>query len=218
MALVAHAFTLLYPEKEFTYTAHIKYSGKFKPYNARVQLRENHLQFRLSKEWKDVDDEIVIGLIQHLLLRLLGGKQTTFNINLYHGFLKKLPSVAEADIGDPLLAESFKRVNDSHFSGFMEPASLRWGTESTRTLAHYNLHTDTITVSTIFQNASQHLLDYVMHHEMLHKKHQFTSNGKQSRFHTTAFREDEKKFGNVEAIEKELNAFVRRHKRGWGWF
>jgi len=217
MDLIAQAFTQLYPDNEFNYIATVKYSGKFKPYNARVQLRNNHLQFRLSTEWKEVDEQIVIGLIQHLLLRMFGGNKKTFHIDLYHSFLKKLPTFTEAHASDPLLAESFKRVNEAYFSGFMGLPSLTWGQASTRTLAHYNLHTDTITVSTIFQNAPQHLLDYVMHHEMLHKKHQFTSSGKHTRFHTTTFREDEKKFGDAERLERELQSFLRGHRAGWRW-
>ncbi|MBI4153362.1 hypothetical protein HY497_02465, partial [Candidatus Woesearchaeota archaeon] len=79
MEMITQSFTQLYPDKEFNYTATVKYSGQFKPYNARVQLRGNNLQFRLSNEWKEVDEQIVIGLVQHLLLRLFGGKKNTFN-------------------------------------------------------------------------------------------------------------------------------------------
>jgi hypothetical protein len=224
LALVEEAFRELYPNRQYNYDVDVKYSGKFKPFNARVQLsRFTQLQFRLSKEWKTTDNEIVKGLVQVLFFRLFGGKKLkpTFNMNLYHSFLKKLPDVTEKVVQDLALADSFARVNQRFFHGFMESPSIKWGQQSTTTLAHYDLHTDTIVMSTVFKQAPQHLMDYVMYHEMLHKKHQFTTNGKTARFHTTAFRNDEKKFGDVKLLEKELNVFLRtqkRYKRFSSWF
>jgi hypothetical protein len=224
LALVEEAFRELYPNRQYNYVVDVKYSGKFKPFNARVQLsRFTKLQFRLSKEWKATDNEIVKGLVQVLFFRLLGGKKLkpTFNMNLYHSFLKKLPDVTERKQSVPVLVDSFLRVNIQFFHGFMEQPTIVWGKRSTTTLAHYDLHTDTIVMSTIFKQAPQHLTDYVMYHEMLHKKHQFTTNGKMARFHTKAFRDDEKKFGDIKLLEKELNGFLRVQrgkKRFSSWF
>jgi hypothetical protein len=52
------------------------------------------------------------------------------------------------------------------------------------------------------------MLDYVMYHELLHKKHGLTKGG---RAHTKAFRADEAKF--EEASEQQLHAFLRAKKR-----
>jgi len=62
------------------------------------------------------------------------------------------------------------------------------------------------------------LLDFVMYHEMLHKKHKFSISGVKSRYHTKEFKEDEKKFGDVKLIEKKLTIFLRKHKRKLSWF
>ncbi len=218
MDLIAQAFSELYPEKEFTYTPVVRYSRKFTPYNARMQLRGNVLQLRLSYSWKEIDANIVAGLAQVLMLRMFGGKKKTLSMDLYHSFIKKIPDVTEKGESDPMLEEAFARVNEQLFSGLMDKPTLVWGQASTSTLAHYNLHTDTIVVSTLFKEASVPLLEYVLYHEMLHKKHQFTSSGKHTRFHTSAFREDEKKFGDAERLERELQQFVRAHRRRWRWF
>ena len=215
--MIQQAFLDLYPQKQFSFTTEITYSGKFKPYNARVRLRLNHLHFSLSREWATVDDEIKKGLIQSLLLRLFKGKQATLNIQLYNSFLKKLPTYTEAKDSEPELIESFQRVNAGYFFQTMEQPTLVWGQQSKRTLAHYNLHTDTITMSTIFKNSPQHLRDYVMYHEMLHKKHQFSGSARKQ-FHTPAFRADEKKFERAEQCEKELSQFIRGRKSWLGWF
>ena len=218
MDLISQAFSDLYPEKEFGYTPVVRYSRKFTPYNARMQLRGNVLQLRLSYSWKEIDSNIVMGLAQVLMLRMFGGKKKTLSIDLYHSFLKKVPEVTEKGESDPVLEETFVRVNEKLFSGLMDKPTLVWGQASTSTLAHYNLHTDTIVVSTLFKEAPVELLEYVLYHEMLHKKHQFTTNGKNTRFHTTAFRQDEKAFGDTERLERELQRFVRGHKRRWRWF
>ena len=218
MDLITPAFSELYPEKEFAFTSRIRYSRQFKPYNARMQRRGNELQLRLSYDWKEIDSNIVQGLVQVLLLRMFGGKQKTLSIDLYHSFLKKIPEVTERGESDPLLEKTFTRLNERFFAGFMEKPTLAWGQASTSTLAHYNLHTDTIVVSTLLKNAAVELLEYVLYHEMLHKKHQFTSSGKHTRFHTSAFRDEEKKFGETERLERELQQFVRGHRRKWRWF
>jgi len=216
---IQQAFTEVYPTKQFNYTTEVTFSGKFKPYNARIRLRNNHLHFSVSNEWKTVDEDITKGLVQSLLLRLFGGKQATLNIQLYNSFLKKLPSVTERKQSEPMLTESFQRVNEQYFFSTMDQPTLVWGQKSTRTLAHYNLHIDTITMSTIFTDAPIHLRDYVMYHEMLHKKHQFSGSARRQ-FHTPAFRADERMFKNAEQCEKELNAFIRpRQRKRWsGWF
>ena len=217
MMVIQSAFTELYPQRTFNYTTEITYSGKFKPYNARVLLRSSHLRFNLSREWKTVDGEIVKGLYQVLLARLFGGKTSTFNMKLYHSFLKKLPEYTEAKESDPQLVESFQRVNNQYFAA-MEQPTLVWGQSSTSTLAHYNLQTDTITMSTIFKGAQQHLMDSVMYHEMLHKKHQFSGNGARQRFHTKAFRDDEKNFMNAAQCELELKQFLRTKRKRWSFW
>ena len=44
--------------EEFPYQAEVKYSGKFKPYNANVQLYNKKLTFKLSKSWKNISPPI----------------------------------------------------------------------------------------------------------------------------------------------------------------
>src|SRR3989344_5168069 len=105
MDLISQAFSELYPEKEFGYTPVVRYSRKFTPYNARMQLRGNVLQLRLSYSWKEIDSNIVMGLAQVLMLRMFGGKKKTLSIDLYHSFLKKVPEVTEKGESDPVLGE-----------------------------------------------------------------------------------------------------------------
>jgi hypothetical protein len=56
----------------------------------------------------------------------------------------------------------------------------------------------------------QKYLDYVMYHELLHKKHSFNVKNGRHQAHTTAFRNDERRFGLD--MEQELNKWLRKKK------
>jgi predicted SprT family Zn-dependent metalloprotease len=64
------------------------------------------------------------------------------------------------------------------------------------------------------KEASKHILDYVMYHEMLHKKFKFNNSGIKTRHHTKEFKKEESKFENSKIIEKELKILVAtNHKK-----
>jgi hypothetical protein len=192
----------------------LNYSGHFSNYNANVRYSKIMMQFSLSRLWKNVDEEIQIGLVQSLVVRM--GKLRNINtseMKLYESFIKGLSKYARKHIYDPQLEESFNRVNDAFFSGGMEKSNLIFASESFHKLGSYEYGTDTVYISTIFKDLpidEQKFLDYVMYHELLHKKHTFNVKNGRHRAHTTAFRTDEKKFGPES--EEELNKWLRRKK------
>ncbi len=208
--IVEEAFRRLYPEQDAKYTFSLKYSGHFKDYNANVRKTWNSVQFKLSKSWRGVNKEIVIGLMQSLMLRLFKDKKETLNIDLYNNFIKSLHIAIPKDDIDPLLFESFNRVNEKYFSNTVETPNLVWGNHSVRKLGSYDYHTDTISISKIFLNQEQEFLDYVMYHEILHKKIKFKSKNGRNRFHTGRFKKAEKAFENSSEIEQKLKTLSRR--------
>jgi predicted metal-dependent hydrolase len=191
----------------------VKYSGHFKDYNANARYTKDYIQFNLSRQWKNVDDDIQIGLIQSLLARILKLKIKTSDMAMYEAFMKGLSKYAKKHTHDPALEESFNRVNERLFDGLMDKPNLIFASESFRKLGSYEYATDTIHMSTIFQNLPidelKHL-DYVMYHELLHKKHQFDMKNGRHQAHTTAFRKDEKKFSPT--AEAELTTWLRKKK------
>lgn len=210
MNLVENAFRQLFPDKEFNFSAEITYSRAFKEYNANVKYRPNHLEFRLSHLYADVSEEIVIGLIQSLLLRIFKKKASTINIELYDKFIRNLPKYSRTTKTDPVLEASFARVNEKYFYGFLERPNLAWGGHTLTQLGSYHYASDTITLSRILEKEPG-LLDYVMYHEMLHKKHQFFSKDGRSYHHTRLFRQKEREYEDPE-IEKKLKKFLRNRK------
>lgn len=192
----------------------VKYSGHFKGYNANAKYNSEKVEFNLSRDWRRIDDDIQIGLIQSLIVKILKlRRKKTTQMELYESFMKGLSKYAKKHTHDPELEESFHRVNEKMFNGLMDKPNLVFASESFRKLGSYEYSSDTINISTIFQDLPDEelrLLDYVVYHELLHKKHSFNVKNGRHQSHTTAFRNDEKKFGAT--AEQELTNWLRRKK------
>lgn len=212
--LIVEAFGLLWPEREFKYTPQILYSGRFSEYNANIRLHKGIIELRLSHSWKDVSKDIKIGLIQDLLLRILREKADSMYIDLYNNFVKNVHIAIPKNKTHPILEESFNRISDNHFLGLVEMPNLIWGRYSKRKLGSYDFKTDTISISKVFLDIDDpRLLDHVMYHEILHKQVKFEAKGGRAKYHTKKFRELERAIFDHDAMEKRLNAALRRVPR-----
>jgi len=210
--LIKEAFQQLYPDKEAKYNFSLKYSRKFKPYNANVKLYGNRLKFNLSREWRRISKEIQIGLIQELMTKILKDRRKTINMELYNLFMKNVHLAVPKTKTDKILEESFDRVNEAYFNGMLDKPNLKWGNASTSKLGSYEYGSDTITISTIFKNEREELLGYTMYHEMLHKKFKFQNKNGRNLHHSNEFRKMEAKFENRDLIEKEISRLARKHR------
>jgi len=212
MSILADAFEDLFPEKNIDdYNLKIKYTDRFKPYNANVKYSKDFLEFNLSKKWKRVSREIQIGLLQELLMKVFKKKKKTFNTDLYHSFMKKIHIAVPKTRIDPFLEESFERINEQYHSGLIEKPNLVWHNSINR-LGSYEYGSDTISISKILEN-DQDALDYVMHHEILHKRLKFDSTKVNCRHHTKEFRQMESKFENSQEMEERLKVLARKQRR-----
>ncbi len=213
MNISQKSFNLLFPEKHLAnYEFKLKYSAKFSPYNANVKYTGNNLTFNLSKHWKPISSDIKIGLIQSLLLKLFKEKKSTINMDMYNIFMKKIHLAAPKTKSDPILEDSFNRVNNQYFYGLIEQPNLAWNNSNYK-LGSYEYGSDTITITSNLKNQDKELLDYVMYHEILHKKHKFKSKNGRNHYHDKEFRQKEKKFPNSLIIEEKLKKLPRiRHK------
>jgi hypothetical protein len=210
MNIAERAFSELFPDKKLSKQLVVKYSRAFNAYNANVKYNAFSMTFKLSYDWKKVSDEIKIGLIQLLLLKVFREKKRTLNVDLYEKFIKSIGDYAHLTESDPLLEESFNRVNEKYFYGLMDKPNLRWGGESFSKLGSYEYGSNMVTISNIFkgeEEQSRELLDYIMYHELLHKKHKFSTKNGRSYHHTRHFRQKEKEFENPK-IEDELKKFL----------
>ncbi|HLC50122.1 MAG TPA: SprT-like domain-containing protein [Candidatus Nanoarchaeia archaeon] len=217
-SLVREAYEELYPGKKSNFIFFLEYSGKFKAYNANVRRHGNDMTFSLSKEWRKISRDIQIGLVQELMLKIIKDKKKTMNMELYNLFLKNVHVAIPKTKTNPQLEESFNRVNDAYFNGMMDIPNLEWGNDSTSKLGSYHYGSDLITISTIFQESKQELLDYIMYHEMLHKKFKFESKNGRSLHHSPEFKRMEAKFENRDLVEKEVSKLARKHRFGFFGF
>ncbi len=215
MNLLEHAYQELYPDREAR-TLILSYSGRFKGYNANIRMTRNEITVNASKQWRHVAPDIQKGLFQELLIRLFKIKKQTINMDLYNHFIRSLPNVAPKTQTHPVLEESFQRVNITFFNDMMEQPNLKLGNGINR-LGTYEYATDTITISQILLE-NKELMDYVMYHEMLHKKHQYKAKPGRHLHHSTQFKKDEARFPNAESLELELNKLVRKNKRRFSLF
>jgi hypothetical protein len=214
MSLAERAFSELFPDKKLNKELKIKYSRAFNAYNANVKYTPFSMTFKLSYEWKKVSDEIKIGLIQLLLLKVYKEKKRTLNLDLYEKFIKSVGDYSLVTETDAILEQSFKRVNDKYFYGMLDQPNLRWGAGSFSKLGCYGYGSNMVTISNIFREddgKTRELLDYIMYHELLHKKHKFHTKDGRSYHHTKHFRDKEKAFDNPR-IEEELKSFLARKR------
>ncbi len=217
MKLAEQAFNELFPEKNLEeYEFEIKYTGRFKPYNANVRYRSNSLQFNLSRKWKNISKEIQIGLIQGLMLRVFKEKSNTINMDLYNNFMRSLHISVQKTNTDPILEKSFDEINEKYFFGLLEKPNLVWH-NSIRRLGSYEYGSDTISISRVLLDDSD-LMGYVMYHEMLHKKFKFNSSNGRTCHHTREFKEMERKFKNSMEMEQRIKNIGRKGKRLFGFF
>lgn len=219
--LIETAFKELFPEKECSYHLLLTYSRKFSGFHGNIRFGMNTLDIRMSKQMKQVAEEIRIGLIQILLLKVFKSrknsgeekqKSTTTNMDLYNTFLKNVHIAVPKEVESPLLLERFNKLNDQFFHGLLEQPSLHWGNYSRNKLGSYEYGTDTILLSKHLENAPAEYLEYVLYHEMLHKKHKFTHKNGRSLFHSPAFKDDEAQFPRAAELEKEIPQFIARKR------
>ncbi len=217
MPLITKSYEQLF-QKPSTYQTKLEYNRRLGPFNANISLRNHTIQVNLNLQWKDIDEEIKIGLIQHLLTRLFKSKRHTQNIELYNNFIKNIPILTPKTKTHPVLEASFNRMNEQFLDNQLEKPNLEWGKAAFRKLAHYNFHNDTILVSSIFQDAPQEVLDYIIYHEMLHKHHKFKQKNGRSSYHSREFRQDERRYPNHQLIEKQISQIIRQKKKPRGFW
>ncbi len=107
------------------------------------------------------------------------------------------------------LERSFQHVNTAYFAGQMPRPRLIWSRRITRgKFGHYNYSTDTVMIARTLDHADvpAFVVDHVMHHELLHKKHGLHWRDGRGHAHTAEFRAEERLFERY----READAFLRR--------
>jgi hypothetical protein len=111
------------------------------------------------------------------------------------------------------LNDIFARVNAAYFGGLMPKPTLTWNrTLTARKFGHYQPGRDTIMMSITLDDPEvpAFVVDFVMYHELLHKKHgSMTVNGRRLS-HSPAFRADERQFAQYHEAERLIHELALR--------
>ncbi|MHC4473016.1 MAG: M48 family peptidase, partial [Planctomycetota bacterium] len=114
------------------------------------------------------------------------------------------------------LEASFARVNAEYFSGDMAKPALVWNEVPTlEKFGHYHRSRDTVMLSVSLDepHVPEFVVDQVLHHELLHKKHGVRRVLGRGVAHTRAFREEERRFRRYREAQEFLQALATRLRR-----
>lgn len=110
------------------------------------------------------------------------------------------------------LVEVFDRVNAAYFAGAMPRPRLSWSrTMTRRKFGHYDHVRDWVMVSSTLDqpHVPPFVVDFLMFHELLHKKHGVRWVNGRGMAHTAAFYADEKRFDRHAEAEAWLSRLAR---------
>ena len=111
------------------------------------------------------------------------------------------------------LEMSFKRVNQLYFHDSLSRPHLIWSSRLTfRKFGHYQWDIDTVMISQTLDNirVPEFVVDYVMYHELLHKKLGIRYVNGRRLSHTKNFWDEEQKFIQFEQAKKYLDRISRK--------
>ncbi len=215
MNLAERAFVSLFPDKSPDRRMVVRYSRRFSSFNANVRYSRDEMVFSLSDSWREVSEDIQQGLIEVLLSKVYKVNKRTINQDLYHSFMRNLSKFQVPDRQDPFLLERFRLINERFFNGLLSPPNLVWGKTAFRKLGHYEYSSDTVVISSVFLPVSDEslpLIDFVLFHELLHKKHSYDHRKLRARHHSAAFRADEARWPD-KSVDEKLRSFLRKRRR-----
>jgi hypothetical protein len=116
------------------------------------------------------------------------------------------------------LDESFERVNKKYFDGRLAKPNLVWNrTLTMRKFGHYQPGRDMLMLSISLDDSRvpAFVIDFVMYHELLHKKHGAASVNGRRQAHSPIFRADERLFTQFDEATRHLYQLALK-QRGFG--
>lgn len=105
------------------------------------------------------------------------------------------------------LAAAFDRVNAAYFQGSLSRPRLVWSrTFAVRKFGHYDQAHDTVMLNAVLDKKTvpEYAIDFIVYHELLHKKLGVTWKSNRMAVHTRRFTEEERKFQQYEQAKAAL--------------
>lgn len=192
-----------------------------------IRKREGKILIRISDAFSDAPQDVLLALGRILLAKLNKNPVSKKDRAVYSRYVasEELQDKAAALLSGRRrvlhivkgnhrsLEESYQRVNTTYFGGLMEKPTLTWGRKKARrTLGRYDPQRDVVYVSPVLDSREvpEEFLDFIMYHELLHKKHGIQERGGRLWAHTPQFRRDEKRFHNYEQMKKIMGDIAKK--------
>ncbi len=205
-------------------------SAEFYPYAGikhSIRQRKKGIYIRVSDLFTDAPEDVLLALGRILLAKLNRNPVSKRDRTVYNQYITSEPLQKKASHILPQrkrkvkiikghyrdLHKSFRRVNTEYFGGAMDKPVLTWSVkQAKRTLGRYDPERDVVVISRILDSPkiSEEFLDFIMYHELLHKKHGIKLRGKRRQIHTPQFKEDEKKFRHYKKMKAFMEKLARR--------
>lgn len=192
----------------------------------QIQLKDRTLAFRMQESFIAAHPTVYLAILQTAYGKNRRGSKNTIQAYTrtaaYRNLRKKLEylqiprgSYEAGKVVD--LGEVFNRVNKNHFQGSIARPHLVWSTRPTyRKFGHYAFDTDTVMISTSLDSSQvpDYVLDYIMYHEILHKKMGIVQKNGQNVAHTPEYNSQEKQFPSWSEAQDFLERYAQHLKRG----
>lgn len=117
------------------------------------------------------------------------------------------------------LQASFDRVNAQYFGGLMSRPHLIWSRQITSCkFGHYDALRDHLMISATLDSAEvpAFVVDFVVYHELLHKKHGIQWQNGRRAVHTPAFRAEERRFDRYAQADEWIRRLAKRYASSVG--
>lgn len=188
----------------------------------RRSSRSKLILLKVSEGFLHADEEVWQALIKGAVSKRDGESKGTVNEYIdseeFSGVLHEIEAFTETIPSSSghahNLDESFERVNAAYFAGGIPKPRLHWNRVLTaRKFGHYESARDTVMLSVSLDDPTvpEQVVDYVMYHELLHKRHGVKLTNGRRLAHTSAFRKEDQSFKGYEYAVARLNALTRRH-------
>jgi len=186
----------------------------------RARQYQDHIEFVVHEAFCESSPAVIEALVQTVF-----GRRSPARTKLIREFaagdaftrLAHSLSAGPAPEGSPRgrcynLEEVFRRVNADYFQGSLERPRIAWSRRLTaRKMGHYQSATDTVVISRTLDDPAvpPGVVDFIMYHELLHKKLGVKVIGKRRYGHTPEFRTAEKQFPRYAEASAFLQALAQ---------
>ncbi|MGH9969043.1 MAG: SprT-like domain-containing protein [Pyrinomonadaceae bacterium] len=206
---------------------------RFYPYaglHHTIRIRSGRVYVRLSDICKTSPPDVLRALAFVLVARLLGKRIPDVHNRVYQDYSvtpevmrssdlarrrrgRKLISSAQGETYD--LEKMFAKLNKRYFAGALAKPTLTWSQRRTRNiLGHHDRVYDTITISKTLDSLDvpERFVEFILFHEMLHVKRPARLINGRRYYHTSAFRQEERRFPHYEEAQKWLERIARQRR------